>query len=87
MPVRVLVEVTQDHHPYVGKLVRFSRYVSLIIPVPMKPTQRARMPPSPHPMLVEIGNAGLNAVEDVTGIVVELDDGELGGRSSCQAVQ
>src|SRR4249920_3687914 len=45
------------------------------------------MLPSLHPMLVEVGNAPLNAVEDVTAVVVELDHTELGGRSRCEAVQ
>ena len=38
-------------------------------------------------MLVEVVNAALNAVEDVTGIVIEFDHGELGGRNGCQTVQ
>ena len=39
-----------------------------------------------HPLVFEVGDAGLNGLEDVARIVVELDDSELGGWGTGQPV-
>ena len=43
--------------------------------------------PSLDPVLVQVGDAGLDAFEHVARIVVELDHGVLGARSRGQIVQ
>ena len=86
-PCPFLVEVTQDHNPYVGETCQALQVGVADHPRTDEADTTGRILPSPHPMLVEVVHAGLNAIEDVTRKVVELDHGELGGRGSRQAVQ